>query len=45
MKRKNLIARKKVKKNKLLFSDTKTKNLYEKFKHTVFKNIKKKTLL
>ena len=42
MKRKNLIARKKVKKNKLLFSDTKTKNLYEKFKHTVFKNIKKK---
>ena len=42
MKRKNLIARKRVKKNKLPFSDSKIKNLYEKFKYTVFNNIKKK---
>ncbi len=42
MKRKNLIARKRVKKNKLPFSDSKIKNLYKKFKYTVFNNIKKK---
>ena len=40
MKRKNSIARKKVKKKKLLFKDPKILNFYTKFKSVVFKNIK-----
>ena len=40
MKRKNLIARKKVKKKELLFKDPKILNFYIKFKSVVFKNIK-----
>ena len=40
MKRKNLIARKKVKKKELLFKDPKILNFYTKFKSVVFKNIK-----
>ena len=43
MKRKNLIARKKVKKNKSLIKDTKTLNFYKKFKSVVFKYIKNKS--
>ena len=42
MKRKNLIAEKKVKKNKLLFNNIKIKSLYEKFESIIVKNIKKK---
>ena len=40
MKRKNLIVRKKVKNNKLLFKDPKIKNFYIKFKSIIFKDIK-----
>ena len=43
MKRKNLIATKKVKKNKLLFKDPKILNFYIKFKSIIFKNIKNKS--
>ena len=43
MKRKNLIARKKVKKKELLFKDPKILNFYTKFKSVVFKNIKAKS--
>ena len=42
MKRKNLIARKKVKNTKLLLKDSKILNFYTKFKSIVFKNIKDK---
>ena len=42
MKRKNLIARKKVKK-KLLFEDPKILSFYTKFKSTIFKNIRDKS--
>jgi len=41
MKRKNLTARKKAKKNKLLFKDLKILNFYIKFKSIIFKDIKK----
>ena len=44
MKRKNLIARQKVKKKKLLFKDPKILNFYTKFKSIIFKNIKNKSL-
>ena len=40
MKRKSLIARKKAKKNKLPFEDTKILNFYKKFKSIIFKDIK-----
>ena len=43
MKRKNLIARKKVRKNKLLPKDPKILNFYIKFKSIIFKNIKDKS--
>ena len=43
MKRKNLNARKKVKKDKLLFKNPKILNFYKKFKSTIFKNIKKQS--
>jgi len=43
MKRKNLIARKKVRKNKLLPKDPKILNFYTKFKSIIFKNIKNKS--
>ena len=43
MKRKNSIARKKVKDNKLLLKDTKIQNFYTKFKTIIFKNIKDKS--
>jgi len=43
MKRKNLIARKKVKKKKFLFKDTKILNYYKKFKSIIFNNIKEKS--
>jgi len=43
MKRKNLIAIKKVKKNKLLIKDTKILNYYKKFKSIIFNNIKEKS--
>ena len=43
MKRKNLIARKKVKKVKLLSKNPKILNFYKKFKSTIFKNIKKQS--
>ena len=43
MKRKSLIARKKVKKNKLLFKDPKILNFYKKFKSIIFKDIKNKS--
>ena len=43
MKRKNLIARKKAKKDKLLFKNPKILNFYKKFKSTIFKNIKKQS--
>ena len=42
MKRKNLIAEKKVKKDKLLIKDTKILNFYTKFKSIIYKNIKNK---
>jgi len=41
MRRKNLIATRKVNKNKLLFKDPKIINFYTKFKSTVFKAIKR----
>ena len=44
MKRKNLIARQKVKKKKLFFKDPKILNFYTKFKSIIFKNIKNKSL-
>jgi len=43
MKRKNLIARKKVSNNNLLFKDPKILNFYKKFKTIVFKDIKDKS--
>ena len=43
MKRKNLIAKKKVRKNKLLIKDPKILNFYTKFKSIIFKNIKDKS--
>ena len=43
MKRKNLIARKKVKNNKHLFKDSKILNFYKKFKSIIFKDIKNKS--
>ena len=43
MKRKNLIARKKVKKNKFTFKDPKILNFYTKFKSMIFKDIKEKS--
>ena len=42
MKRKNLIARNKVKKNKSLFKDSKILNFYTKFKSAISKDIKNK---
>ena len=42
MKRKNLIARRKVKKNLFPFKDPKITNLYKKFRFIISKNIKKK---
>jgi len=42
MRRRNLIARRKANKNKLLFKDQKILNFYTKFKSIVFKDIKKK---
>ena len=42
MKRKNSIARKKVKNNKILFKNSKIINFYKKFKSIIFKNIKHK---
>ena len=42
MKRKNLIARRKVKKNKILFKDPQILNFYSKFKSIIFKDIKNK---
>ena len=42
MKRKNLIARKKAKEQKLLFKDRKILNFYTKFKSVIYKNIKNK---
>ena len=43
MKRKNLIARKRVNNNKLLFKDSKILNFYKKFKSIIFKDIKDKS--
>ena len=43
MRRKNLIAIKKVKKDKLLFKDRKILNIYTKFKSTIFKVVKGKS--
>jgi len=43
MKRKNLIARKKVKKSKLLPKDKKILNYYKKFKYKIYKSIKNKS--
>ena len=42
MRRKNLIATRKVNKNKLLFKDPKILNFYTKFKSLIFKDIKRK---
>ena len=42
MKRKNLIARKKANKKKLIFKDPKILNFYKKFQSIVFKTVKKK---
>jgi len=42
MKRKNLIAGKKAKSNKIIFKDSKILNFYNKFKSTFFKNVKNK---
>ena len=44
MKRKNLIARKKVKKKSYYSKDSKILNFYTKFKSIIFKNIKIKVL-
>ena len=43
MKRKNLTARKKVKKYKLIFKDPKISNYYKKFESVIFKVIKDKS--
>ena len=43
MKRKNLIATKKVKKKIALFKDSKILNFYKKFKSIIFKDIKNKS--
>jgi len=43
MKRKNLIARKKVKKNKSLIKDTKILDFYKQFKSIIFKHIRTKS--
>ena len=43
MKRKSLIAKRKVKNKKISFKDAKTLNFYKKFKSTVFNNIKYKS--
>jgi len=43
MKRKSLIARKKVKYSKPLFKDSKILNFYKKFKSIIFKDIKNKS--
>ena len=43
MKRKNLIAKKRVKKNNLLYKDEKILNFYKKFKSIIFKDIKNKS--
>ena len=43
MKRRNLIATKKVKKNKLLFKNPKILNFYKKFKSTIFKYVQNKS--
>ena len=43
MKRKNIIARKKVKSNKPLFKNSKILNFYKKFKSIIFKDIKDKS--
>ena len=43
MKRKNLIVKKRVKKNKSLIKDSKILNFYKKFKSIIFKNIKDKS--
>ena len=43
MRRKNLIAIKKVKKDKLLFKDRKILNIYTKFKSIIFKVVKGKS--
>ena len=42
MKRKNLIARKKIKNNNFLYKNPKILNLYTKFKSIIFKDIKSK---
>ena len=42
MRRKNLIAIKKVKKEKILFKDPKILNFYAKFKSTIYKTLKSK---
>ena len=42
MKKRNLIVRKKVKKDNLIVKDTKILNYYKKFKSIIFKNIKNK---
>ena len=42
MRRRNLIAKRKVNKNILLFKDQKILNFYTKFKSIIFKDIKKK---
>ena len=42
MKRKNLIAKRKVKNNKLLFENSKIISFYNKFKSIIFKDIKRK---
>ncbi len=43
MRRKNLIAKKRASKNKLLFKDQKILNFYNKFKSIIFKTVKKKS--
>ena len=42
MKKRNLIARKKAKRNNLLFEDNKIQNFYSKFRSIIFKDIKHK---
>ena len=42
MRRRNLIAKRKVNKNELLFKDQKILNFYTKFKSIVFKDIKRR---
>ena len=43
MRRKNLIAKRKVEKVKLSIKDYKIKKFYKKFKNIIFKNIKKES--